>query len=272
MRGLLGLLLFLLPGVAGAAEPLCGPDAPCEIEGGGYHMLAPDGWDGRTPLPAVIYFHGHRSSGASIFRSRAMRREFADKGYLVIAPNGAQRPGTEVRAWPARPGGGARDDVAFTLDVLADAGARVPLARERVYVAGFSAGGSMAWMMACYAGQEFAGFVSVAGALRRPLPREGCSGGPVRLLQIHGYSDRQVPLEGRGIGSWHQGDVFEALGLARAVNGCRTNPDSIEVEGPYWCRDWTGCSAGAVSMCLHPGGHGLPKGWAAMARDWFEAD
>jgi polyhydroxybutyrate depolymerase len=160
--------------------------------------------------------------------------------------------------------------VAFTLAVLDDVARRLPLDTGRIYATGFSAGGSMAWMMACYAGDRFTGFASIAGALRRPVP-EVCPGGPVRMLQVHGFSDKTVPLEGRGIGNWHQGDVFESLGLAREANRCRSNPDSYTIGSDYWCRDWAdSCGAQALRMCLHDGGHGLPKGWADLARDWFE--
>lgn len=129
----------------------------------------------------------------------------------------------------------------------------------------------MAWMMACYAGDHFAGFVSVAGALRRPVPDATCPAGPVRLLQVHGFSDTQVPFEGRGIRDWHQGDLFESFDLMRNTNQCRTNPDTIEINDEFRCRSWAeSCGGGALQMCIHDGGHGLPKGWAALAREWLE--
>ncbi|MEO0915148.1 MAG: PHB depolymerase family esterase, partial [Pseudomonadota bacterium] len=256
--------LFLTAGLAQAGETPCGPEGACEIEGGSYHLLTPPDWDGESPLPALVFFHGHNSSGASIFRSAGLKTTFSEDGYLIIAPNGALRPDGRTRAWPARPGGGTRDDVAFTLAVLEDVEGRLPVDGRRVFASGFSAGGSMAWMMACYAGEHFAGFASVAGALRRPNP-EACPGGPVRLIQIHGFADTQVPLEGRGIRDWHQGDVFESLGLARQANQCRSNPDRIAVDTPFRCREWTSCGSGALKLCLHDGGHGLPRGWTDLA-------
>ena len=271
MKTLLTILILALGLSSATAQTPCGPDAACEIEGGDYHLLAPEGWDGETALPALVFFHGHRSSGASVFRSAGLKRTFGGAGYLIIAPNGAKRPGTDIRAWPSRPNVG-RDDVAFTLAVVEDAAERLPVARDQVYVSGFSAGGSMAWMMACYAGERFAGFASVAGALRRPNPDPICPGGPVRILQIHGFADAQVPLEGRGIGNWHQGDVFESLSLARRTNTCRSNPDSITIAEPFSCRTWSSCTAGGLKMCLHDGGHGLPQGWTDMALDWFESE
>lgn len=251
----------------------CGKDEPCAIEGGDYHLLFPPHWDGKSPLPALMYFHGFRSSGASVFRAGGLKQDFSDKGYLIIAPNGAKRPGTDIRAWPARPTetGSWRDDVSFSLAVMDDVARKVPVDTDRLFVGGFSAGGSMAWMIACYASDRFAGFVSVAGALRRPNPDAECPSQPTSLLQVHGFADTQVPFEGRGIRDWHQGDVFESFSLMRATNQCRSNPDEITVDAPFRCRIWSdSCKNGALKLCIHDGGHGLPRGWTGLARDWFE--
>ena len=268
MRLLIRSVLLALLATMGHAQ--CGPDAACTIEGGDYHLVLPQ--DLSTPRPALIWYHGHNSSAASIFRARGLRDSFLAKGYILIAPNGLQLPGRKTRAWPARPQAQARrDDVAFTLAVLKDAERRAPIDPARIYVAGFSAGGSMAWMMACYAPDKFAGFVSVSGALRRPNPQDTCPGGPFRLLQIHGFADKQVPFEGRGIRDWHQGDLFDSFDLARQTNACRSNPDAIEIGETFRCHDWSAsCGEGALRMCIHNGGHGLPRGWTEKAKAFFE--
>lgn len=267
---LLLLLLSVFASLPAWAQTPCGRDTACEIDGGSYHMRAPENWDGETPLPVLVFFHGHNATGGMIFRAGGLKTDFIDQGYLVIAPNGEMISGRKTRRWPAR-AGGARDDVAFTLDVVADASKRVSIDPDRVYAAGFSAGGSMVWLLACQAAEHFSGFASVSGALRRPNPTENCPNAPVRFLQIHGFADAQVPFEGRGIRDWHQGDLFDSFARARTANACRSNPDSIDISEVFRCREWAeSCDAGALKMCIHDGGHGLPKGWTAMARDWFE--
>jgi len=201
-----------------------------------------------------------------------LKQSFLDHGYGVLAPNGVPiSDGATSFAWPARDRGpDVRDDLAFVDEVLEDVTGRWPFDEDRIYATGFSAGGSMAWKLACYRAERYAGFAAVAGTLRRQT--QTCPSGPVRLLQIHGYSDNQVPFEGRQIREWHQGDLFAALNDLRGRNTCRSHPDSIETEGTYWCRDWSGsCEAGALRLCVHPGGHGIPRGWADLAREFFEA-
>ena len=266
-------LLLVLAGPAYAAGSPCDLDRPCEVEGGDYYLRLPSGWDGRSPLPALLFFHGHNSSGASAMRSESIKRDFVDRGYLLIAPNGMPRPGSGVRGWPSRPMAGAwRDDLAFTFRVMSDVERRLPLDRSRILVSGFSSGGSMAWYLACYRGRGIAAFVPVAGGLRDPHPPERCPAGPARMLHVHGFGDLQVPLEGRAIRDWHQGDVFASLGLLRQTNACRSLPTRFEHVGGYRCRVWEDCgSRRDVRLCLHDGGHSLPRGWGAMARTWFES-
>jgi polyhydroxybutyrate depolymerase len=92
------------------------------------------------------------------------------------------------------------------------------------------------------------------------------------MLHFHGFADTTVPIEGRGIRDWHQGDVFESMSILRATNGCRSNPTRIVAGQTYGCRIWSGCASGrGVELCLHAGGHMLPDGWAERARNWFEA-
>lgn len=133
-----------------AAADTCGPEAPCEIEGGSYHLRLPDG-DG--PFPVVIWYHGHRGNGASIHRGGGLATDFLANGYALLAPNGYQPEGG-VRSYPAR-AGAPRNDVAFTFAALEHAASHANLDQDQLYAAGFSAGGSMAWLLACEAGSAF---------------------------------------------------------------------------------------------------------------------
>jgi polyhydroxybutyrate depolymerase len=111
----------------------------------------------------------------------------------------------------------------------------------------------------------------VAGSFWRPHP-QGCAG-QVDLFHLHGWQDGTVPLEGRVLGNGAvQGDVMEAMQIWRDANGCQVQPDRHARAGDILIRSWTGCDTGArLDLALHPGGHVVPRDWADLALDWFEA-
>jgi len=255
-----------------AASPTlaCGDaQTPCEIEGGTYHAAAPEG-DG--PHGAVVFLHGWGGRGAGIIRNRGLVEAMTGRGYALLAPQGMpRRPGDTGGSWNTRQNPDGRDDIAFLAAVARDAATRFDLDPARIVLAGFSAGGMMTWRVACSAPDTFPAYAPIAGLLWRPLPQE-CAG-PVRLHHTHGWSDPVVPLEGRIVGSgWAQGDLFAGLTLLRNAAGCRTDaPSGYDRVGAYQIRRWTGCTPGAaLEMALHPGGHSIPRGWSALALDWFE--
>lgn len=263
---------------AGGASAACGPDeAPCAVEGGDYHAVAPDG-----PVEgAVVFLHGWGSSGQGSLRMTGMVRTFNKRGYVVIAPNGSPRQGRSGRSWSFHPDRPAPRDVHGFLDaVRQDALARFGVDPGRILLAGFSIGGSMAAYVACFHPEMFAAYAPVGGNLWRPHPAD-CKG-PVKMLHTHGWSDAVVPLEGRLIrgasardpDAFVQGDVFAAMEIFRRANGCTNHdPDRFETAVPYWRRVWENCSPGtALELALHSGGHSMPSGWAEMAIDWFEAE
>lgn len=258
------LLVVLLSAYVQAQD--CGPESPCEIDGGSYYLRLPEG---EGPHRVLIWYHGHRGSGASIHRSGGLERDFLANGYALLAPNGFQRD-DGVRSYPARDGA-PRDDVAFTFEVLRHASQRAALDLDAVYASGFSAGGSMAWLLACEAGDRLAGMVSVAGALRQPNATDCRALAGLPLMQVHGFADAQVPFEGRAIRDWHQGSVWRTLERARAANQCRSNPDAIEIADTLRTRLWSeSCALAPVRLDVHDGGHGLPPGWTARARAFLE--
>ena len=264
-------------GIASSASAECPPDGDaCEIDGGSYYAIAPDG----EPRGALMFLHGWGSSGKGSLSMKGMVNAFTAKGYVVIAPNGTPREGRGGLRWSFHPDWpAARDEVSFLADVRDDAAARFGFDAGQVLLSGFSIGGSMASYVACQAPGSFAAYAPVGGGMWRPHP-ETCAG-PVKLFHTHGWSDGTVPLEGRAVRganardpeAFVQGDVFATLDLWRETNGCVNHkPDRFDVGERYWRRGWDACSDGAVlDFALHPGGHAMPRGWSDMALNWFEA-
>ncbi|MEL6168672.1 MAG: alpha/beta fold hydrolase [Pseudomonadota bacterium] len=276
-RGMLTALGFaMIPGLAAAD---CGPvPGPCELPDGTYHIELPE--PANRPMPALVFLHGWGSRGEGTLTMRGMVESARARGYAVIAPDGVLRQSGNGRTWTFRPGQtGPRDDIAFLQSVRDDAVERHGIDPEKVVLAGFSIGGSMTSYVACAAPDAFSAYAPVAGSFWRPHPAE-CAG-PVNLLHTHGWRDGTVPLTGRILrggedpddpGTIAQGDVWHAMSIWRASNGCRPNANDRRAEDIYWRADWTTCSSGAVvGFALHEGGHGIPQGWAELALTWFEA-
>lgn len=268
-------LLMLLPlMMANAAFGLdCGgPDAPCRIDGGQYHIVVPEKWKGG---PAVIHLHGYGSSGATVVGNDGFASLFTARGYALIAPTALPWTEGEPSDWSVRDGWQTypRRDAAFLRKVLADAVVRAGIDPDRVLLTGFSRGGSMVWDVACLMPDFARGYAPAAGGFWLPMP-EDCSG-PADILHVHGFADPIVPLEGRAIHNaaedfiFTQADIWAGLQLWRRENGCPPNAAEIEITEAFWHKRWQ-CESAGLELVLHKGKHGLPPGWATTVLDWFE--
>lgn len=239
---------------------------------GTYRVAAPPWREGNPPRPVVIHFHGAGQSGALVLKNADLVEPIVARGYVLLAPDGLVPPGRDGGSWSFGARRPLRDELAFVRQMLADAVPLFHLDRARVLVSGFSIGGSLTWYLACQAPEEFAAFAPVAGGFWQPLPTS-CAG-PVKLFHTHGWRDQTVPLEGRPLRpGLEQGDIFAGLEIWRQANGCTgLKADRFSTDAGWWRRAWDQCAPGtALELALHPGGHEVPREWADMALDWFEA-
>lgn len=267
----MSMLVWLTPMMAAAQD--CGDaKTPCEIDSGSYHVRLPA--EGTALKGVVMHLHGGGGKGAGLLRS-GLAGEATRRGYLFVAPNGVHPNARFVNNWAvrARNFGHEKDDIAFLNDVADDIADRFDAPRDRILMSGFSRGGSMVWDVACFDPDTARAYAPAAGAFWDDLP-EKCEG-PVDLFHTHGWDDRTVPLEGRPLwdGRIVQGDVWQSLFILRQANGCESRqPTRSAIEGDRWWRHWENCTSGKrIDLMLHPGGHGVPKGWSAAVMDWFEA-
>ncbi|WOI34531.1 PHB depolymerase family esterase [Tritonibacter scottomollicae] len=256
---------------APAAHAICGTaEGACTLPDGSYELVLPS--DGQGAVPAVMFLHGHGGSARGVLSMRGVISALTDRGYAVIAPNGARRAEDGPRSWSFLPTFGGRDDFDFLPAVLADAGERFNIDAEHSVLAGFSSGAFMVNYLACERPDSFAAYLPVSGGFWRQQP-EDCAG-PVRLYQSHGWTDGVVPLEGRilGGGRFIQGDIWAGLELWRETLGCATHaPDRMWQEGELMLRSWSCHAEADLTFELFPGGHMIPQGWADRAINWLEA-
>ena len=83
---------------APAAHARCGPaEGACTLPDGSYELVLPS--DGQGAVPAVMFLHGHGGSARGVLSMRGVISELTDRGYAVIAPNGARRAEDGPRSW-----------------------------------------------------------------------------------------------------------------------------------------------------------------------------
>lgn len=236
----------------------CGAETDCEIPSGTYRIAKPDGQVQGT----ILFFHGWQGTAARFMRSKGLMRQAAQKGLVVVAPQGLGKSWS----FPGSPSQ-SRDEMAFVDALLADLETRHGLDPDRMLVTGFSLGGSMVWNIACYRGDKFAGYAPIAGAFWDPIPQKCPSPMPI-LLHVHGKNDQTVPLAGRAIANSRQGDVFESLTRWRIQGQCNDNTPTNSTDGrALSCQRWSNCGGGVIEICLHEGKHAIRTEWVMRAWD-----
>lgn len=247
---LLGVLLLLAPLPALACE---GAEA-CALGDRSYHVRLPDGWDGATPMPVMVHFHGWGRQGDLIVNHQRISGHTRRRGVLLVAPNG------EGRTWNFwRPGG---DDVPFVQDVLADVAHKYPVAEGQLYVSGYSYGAAMAWRFACEAEVKIIALLAISGGLR---PTEPCPNAPGEVRQVWGFADTVLRFP-----FGPDNDETQAVALWRQVMGCNFGARKPSWQAVSWLSldrwQWD-CAQGRVMLDTHTGGHFIPHGWLGWQLD-----
>ncbi|MHA3978603.1 CE1 family esterase [Halovulum sp. GXIMD14794] len=254
---LIALLLTLL--AAPLTANACVELKPCILGERSYHVLPPDGWDGQSPLPVLMHFHGWKRQGTVVVEHPRIAGATRERGVLLVAPNGERRTWDFWR--PETP------DVAFARAVLEDVAERYPVDRSRIYVSGYSYGSAMAWRFVCQDGADVAALLAVAGTL---LQDTHCPEAPGAVRHVHGTSDTVMDFP-MGPG----GDTSYPVQLWRARMDCaeeRSDGDWRVTEHDLFTRTHWSCAGGEVVLDLHPRGHFIPRGWIARQLDELLAE
>lgn len=259
---LLATIGFLLSATTSHADE-CGSGGRCAIDNGYYLAALPEDWDGKTPVPLVVFFHGWNSSPEGMFRNKGLVQGVTQRGAIFVAPYAQTGYWQQIGAGRAE---GGRDELAYVRAVMADIKRRWPIDTSRTMASGFSRGASMVWNVACYAGSLFHAYVPIAGGFWNSNPTT-CPGGPVNLRHIHGLTDRVVAFG--EVGVYNSMAIPEGLSLYRQINQCPSKPDDTEKRARLDCEIWSSCTSGKrVDVCTHPRGHSLRSEWVGEGLDW----
>lgn len=244
----LGMMVL---GASATAGHACGPDSDCVLGDRHYRIALPDGYDGSTLVPAIVFAHGYRGSAQGVMRNGSLRRMASDLGAALIAVKSKDDDWVIPNAPRHLDTDGAVEFDYFGA-VLDDAAARFAIDPGRIVASGFSAGGMMVWNLACSMSDSFAGFVPISGTFWLEPP-ETCSGPVANIIHIHGNADSTVPLNGRPIGPTHQGKVSAALEMYRDYG--QFEPLAETTYGDLDCVEEDNLAGDTLKFCLFEGGH-----------------
>ncbi|NND28098.1 MAG: hypothetical protein HKN97_05885 [Myxococcales bacterium] len=221
-----------------------------------YEMHVPPSYDGMTPTPLVLNFHGFTSSGLGQQASSNMDATADAEGFLAVYPNGLDQ------SWNAglccgRSATLGVDDVGFTRAVIEDLSARGCIDPSRVYATGMSNGGFFSHRLACEAADVIAAVAPVAGVLALD-PATCTPSRPISILHLHGTGDPLVRYDGGGLADSPSVESSIAGWLDR--NGCTGEPTVTFQNGSATCETTDDCDGDAsVTLCTIEGaGHCWP--------------
>ena len=230
----------------------------CELGDRSYHVLPPDGWDGKTPLPVLMHFHGWKRQGDTVVKHGRIAAATRSSGVLLVAPNGLGR------TWDFWQSGSP--DTRFANAVLAAVERRFPVDASRIFVSGYSWGSSMAWRYACESGRQITVLLGISGTFYDQ--NEECESGPQEVRHVHGTSDTVMDFP-----YGPNGEETYPVYLWRKKNVCKEAPDSVtnwnvNDKDLFKRYVWENCNSGkTVTLDVHSRGHFIPVGWIQRQLD-----
>ncbi len=229
----------------------CGQDTDCNIGDRTYRIYIPETFERDSESGALIHLHGYRGTAKGVMRNKALTALVANLNIALIAPKSKGRDWNFPNS-PSYNGLSNNNELEFFADLIEDVVNRFGISRENLILSGFSSGGMAVWHLACYQGDMFSAYIPLSGTFWGDIP-ETCQHGAIDLIHFHGTNDAVVPLEGRQIGSTHQGNVFQAFEMMADYG----NYDLVSEEqaGGLDCDRKSNSNGKILELCLYDGGH-----------------
>lgn len=148
-----------------------------------------------TRHPLLLIMHGSSGSAAAIRQTTGMDSLSDSNNFVVAYLQGTDGAGLFPSDWNGGVCCGEAerehvDDLGFISGVIAEISFHLPIDSARVFVAGFSSGGIMAYHAAC----KLAPVISAIAVVSGSLQDTSCAPGrPVGLIAVQGTDDSEVP-------------------------------------------------------------------------------
>jgi len=193
-----------------------------------YLIYIPNSYDTIKSVPLLLNFHGFGGSANEFMNDADMRSLAASYSFILVYPQGSSLDG--FSHWNACPIGGDNksdaDDFGFVEALINKVSSQYNIDVERIYSAGYSNGGMMAYGLANYRSDLIAAVASVSGAM---LDCIGSTSHPMPVVHLHGTSDGVLPYNGSN--DWNS--VQSTLDHWINFNNTTTNPtvSTVNSEG-----------------------------------------
>ncbi len=256
-----------------ASNAACNPTRPHDsgesnqtVTSGGlertYISHVPPGYDGTTPMPLVLVFHGYAENARIMLDYSEMGKTADEHGFIVVAPNGAGDP----PHWNAMLLPDGANDVQFVRDLLAKLDNELCTDPARTFATGFSNGSSMSLRLSCDLPERIRATGHVAEVDAHCVPKA-----PAIIFQ--GAVDPLVPMDGGGVyfpgeGTGVTPPVRSTVKSWAEAEGCdAANPTITKPSAHVELTAYNGCQAGNGAVQLYVvdgGGHAWPGGSEAF--------
>ena len=160
-----------------------------------YILYVPQSYNGSNKVPLLFNFHGYGGKIKDYINEADMRTVAEANNFILVYPQGSLLNG--FSHWNACPPGGDNksdiDDVGFIETLIYGLLSDYNIDMERIYVAGYSNGGMMAYGLAHYKSNLIAAVASVSGSM---LDCTGPTNHPMPIIHLHGTADEVLPYNG----------------------------------------------------------------------------
>ncbi len=232
-----------------------------------YRLFTPTSEDDSRPMPLVLALHGAGNTPDSFGKATLLDQAASAHRFVVAYPEAERlvwNGGFCCTLGRGAPGA----DVRFLDRLITDVTAVRRIDTARVYAVGVSAGGIMAYRLAC----DLPGRIAGVGAVAASMQVDDCQPSrPVSVVALHGTGDQLVPYEGGRILGGALRPALPAMTVAERWASLDRCPGSGEsrAEGIVTTTTWSGCADGTHVrlVTIEGGGHnwfakdfGLPNG------------
>jgi polyhydroxybutyrate depolymerase len=204
MRAVVAVCVVLLGAGCTPARPDREPPPPPAIPAGTTtHTITVDGRErtfrvyrpaslaASTAAPLVVMLHGALGSGRQAEAWYGWNAVADREGFVVAYPDGLNHAWAVSDGCCGPPVREGVNDVAFIAQAVTTISGWVPVDPARVYAAGISNGGMLAYRLACDT-QTFAAIGPVSATMLQPCTAPA----PTSVIHIHGTADPTIPYQG----------------------------------------------------------------------------